>query len=50
MRSVLFVFHGNIVRKLSINDIENPWYTRDFDKCFNEIYEACLSLKKEILN
>ncbi len=38
------------VRKLSINDIDDPWYTRDFDKCFNEIYEACLSLKEEILN
>lgn len=38
------------VRKLSINNIEDPWYTRDFDKCFNEIYEACLSLKEEILN
>ena len=86
MRSVLFVFHGNICRsampkyifryltynkvlvdsrvtsieeigndiypnaKLSINDIEDPWYTRDFDKRFNKIYEACLSLKEEILN
>lgn len=38
------------IRKLSINNIEDPWYTRDFDKCFNEIYEACLSLKEEILN
>lgn len=38
------------VRKLSINNIDDPWYTRDFDKCFNEIYEACLSLKEEILN
>lgn len=38
------------VRKLTINNIDDPWYTRDFDKCFNEIYEACLSLKEEILN
>ena len=38
------------VRKLSINDIDDPWYTRDFDKCFKEIYEACLALKEEILN
>ena len=38
------------VRKLSINNIDDPWYTRDFDKCFDEIYEACLSLKEEILN
>lgn len=26
------------------DDIDDPWYSRDFDKCFNEIYECCLSL------
>lgn len=26
------------------DDIEDPWYSRNFEKCFNEIYECCLGL------
>lgn len=30
----------NKIRKLATNDIADPWYTRDFEKTFNEISEA----------
>lgn len=36
------------IRKLNIKDVDDPWYTRDFDKCYTEIYEGCLKLKKEV--
>lgn len=32
----------------SLKDVDDPWYTRRFDECFNEIYEACLNLYKLI--
>lgn len=32
------------VIKLLDKDIEDPWYTRDFDKVYNEIYEGCVKL------
>lgn len=25
-------------------DVSDPWYTRDFDKCFKDIYEGCMAL------
>lgn len=28
--------------------IEDPWYTGNFDKVFNEIYEGCLKILKEM--
>ena len=30
--------------KILDKDIEDPWYTRNFDKVFNEIYDGCLKL------
>ena len=36
------------IRKLNNKDVDDPWYTRNFDKCYNEIYEGCLKLKKEV--
>lgn len=30
------------------DDIEDPWYSREFEKCFNEIYKACVSLNNKI--
>ena len=33
---------------LSDNEIEDPWYTRDFIKCFDEIYSSILDLIKNI--
>ena len=32
----------------SLKDVDDPWYTRRFEDCFNEIYEACLNLYKLI--
>lgn len=31
-------------------DISDPWYTGEFDRCFNEIYRGCVGLLKYILN
>lgn len=28
----------------NIKDIDDPWYTDDFDTAYNEIYEGCLGL------
>lgn len=32
----------------SLKDVDDPWYTRRFDECFKEIYQACLNLYKQI--
>ena len=32
------------VRKLLDKDILDPWYTRDFETAYNEIYKGCLKL------
>ena len=34
------------IKKLLDKDIADPWYTRDFNNCFNDIYEGCLKLKE----
>lgn len=31
-------------------DVSDPWYTRDFTTCFNDIYSGCKALLTEILN
>ena len=36
--------------KLLDKDIEDPWYTREFDKVYNEIYEGCVKLIDKIDN
>lgn len=28
----------------SSNDISDPWYTGEFEKCYNEIYKGCMGL------
>lgn len=43
----LFKDYKKII-KLNNKDVEDPWYTRDFDKVFNEIYDGCLNLLKTI--
>ena len=32
------------VMKLLDKDIDDPWYTRDFDKCYDDIYKGCENL------
>lgn len=38
------------VIKLQDYDIEDPWYTRNFFKVYDEIYDGCLKLFKKIEN
>ena len=32
----------------SSKDIDDPWYTRDFEVAYNEIYEGCIGLLKSL--
>lgn len=36
------------VRKLLDYDIDDPWYTREFDRCYEEILEGCNKLLIEL--
>lgn len=38
------------VIKLLDKDIEDPWYTDNFEKVYSEIYEGCLKLKDNMNN
>lgn len=42
--------NNNKVIKLLDKDIEDPWYTGEFDKVYHEIYEGCINLYKKIGN
>lgn len=45
------MFNGsNKIIKLLPYDIDDPWYTREFERCFNETYEGCLKLKDDLNN
>lgn len=30
-------------------DVPDPWYTRDFDRCYNDIYAGCEALLNSLL-
>ena len=34
----------------SEKDVDDPWYTRNFETCYQEIYNGCLKLKEHITN
>lgn len=34
----------------STADVSDPWYTRDFDKCYNDIYKGCKALLDKLVN
>lgn len=36
------------VIKLNDKDVDDPWYTRDFDKAYNEIYSGCVNLLERL--
>ncbi len=36
------------IEKLLDYDIDDPWYTREFDRCFNETLEGCKKLLERI--
>ena len=38
------------VIKLLPNNIDDPWYTRDFDKAYEDIYQGCVLLKNKLNN
>lgn len=33
----------------STADVSDPWYTRDFDRCYNDIYKGCKALLKSLI-
>ena len=39
-----------MVVKLKGKDVDDPWYTRDFDKCFDEIKKGCEGLLQFLEN
>ncbi len=41
--------HDNKIFKLLDKDIEDPWYTRNFDKVYEEIYNGCYLLFKSLI-
>ena len=36
--------------KLMEKDIDDPWYTNDFDKTYSDIYQGCVNLLNKINN
>lgn len=40
--------HNDKVRMLLPTVIDDPWYTRDFEKAYKDIYEGCMRLKEEL--
>ena len=36
------------VIKLNEKDVDDPWYTRDFDTAYKEIYEGCVRLLERL--
>lgn len=33
----------------STADVSDPWYTRDFDRCYNDIYKGCKALLESLM-
>lgn len=33
--------------KLNEKDVDDPWYKRNFDKAYEEIYQGCIQLIKK---
>ncbi len=33
----------------STDDVSDPWYTRDFDRCYSDIYKGCKALLDTLL-
>lgn len=36
-------------RLLDRKEIKDPWYTRDFDSCYRQIYDSCIHLMSHLL-
>ena len=51
LRNMLRIFGGDPegkVRKLLVSDVQDPWYTGNFDVVFREIYTGCEALLSEL--
>ena len=51
VRNMLRIFGGDPdgrVRKLLPTDVQDPWYTGNFDVVFREIYAGCAALLSEL--
>lgn len=53
MKRILRGDSDNKIRKLmeytgSGADVSDPWYTRDFERCYNDIYKGCEALLKTL--
>lgn len=57
IRNMRHIFSGDNKGKIhklteytdSTADISDPWYTRDFDKCYNDIHKGCAALLKTLI-
>lgn len=54
LRRIIVEDYAHKVYKLnnfihSDKDVDDPWYTREFDKCFLEIYNGCKAMHEYIL-
>ncbi|MBQ7240676.1 MAG: low molecular weight phosphotyrosine protein phosphatase [Bacilli bacterium] len=38
----------NNIKLISDNEIDDPWYTRDFERAYQETYNACKNILDEI--
>ncbi len=57
IRNMKRIFGGDCENKIhklmeytsSSADVSDPWYTRDFDRCYNDIYKGCKALLEELI-
>ena len=54
MARILGEDKDNKIRKLmeytgSNSDVSDPWYTRDFDRCYKDIYAGCEALLNNLI-
>ena len=42
------MFNEDKIIKLNDKDVDDPWYTGDFQKTYKEIYEGCINLIEKI--
>ena len=52
LRNMSLIFGGdpdNKIIKLNEKDVDDPWYTGDFETAYKEIYEGCLELLKRLI-
>lgn len=54
IRNLLYIIHSDPllkVRKLIPDyNIDDPWYTRDFETAYDDIYYGCQKLLEELIN